>query len=975
MSHITGTVVPVGPLSIGPDFGAPTNPPDTWVATVVPAAPPIGVTKLVLLHFQNVNLPGNNRIEVDLGYGIDIFTSADGPEFWTRPVNIYVFPGGNVAVRYIRNGGAGGGAQIDRYARGEQHAGISGHPSISNCDPFLKDPAYAEPTYDPFWYCVNPPNWENVACVVPASDVRARVARSVGMIISVEDNNLSTCTVTLVDTDKVITAGHCHDATQALTSSITFDYQTDCAGNRLPGYNPQFYKVKAVLQHRYDGTTQAAHDYSLLQLAEAPPGIPVIQMRTDIPAAMEEVFGVHHPNGAVKKLSVPHGTFDKIVASGDTWIYVPNNFHVSGGSSGSGLFDTAGRILGVLSYGDPCHGGPPLKYFPCATILKDITPTPPPPITRDVMVVFDRSGSMSQDDGTGRQKIEVARDAVSLFINLVRSGVGNRAGLVAFSTAASTEFNIAPVTNGNKQILTGLAPFNGGKVGALMPGGSTSIGEGLDNARSQFPVQLSNQRAILLLTDGMENTSRMVSQVEPSLLGIDIHAIGFGTDANLNGNLLTNLAASHNGLYTRAESGLALEKFFSAAFGNIFEAGVLMDPEFDLPANQPRGQRQDFRVCGEDKLTIVVGWNKTDAVLLIELKTPGGASVTVASPGVEMESGRSWSFMKVPLPQGGERDGLWSVTAVRPAGGGEFPPPAPALRYFVNVIPSGGPKLVLTATKNRYYTGESINPSIMLRYPDGSWPHNGSVKLIVTSPGNGAGNLLSKEKLKGAVTVNGDSIPPIQATLTALEKAAGKPLFQYNDEHILLGDDPVDTEGAFEPGGLYGKKLADRFKHEGNYRFHYLASYGEGCTATRELIWSVHVDIGIDPSHSVVFVTDNGKRPDGKNNVVISITPKDIYGNTIGPGRGDSLTLSSTPGTTLTGPLTDNGDGSYSVPGYWDPTASGAPGVVVSQPGRPGVVLQPPATGKGHGRKWKFWFWLLLILFLILLILFFYFLF
>ena len=36
----------------------------------------------------------------------------------------------------------------------------------------------------------------------------------------------------------------------------------------------------------------------------------------------------------------------------------------------------------------------------------------------------------------------------------------------------------------------------------------------------------------------------------------------------------------------RAGNGLALEKFFSSAFGNIFESGVLMDPEFDLPADQ-----------------------------------------------------------------------------------------------------------------------------------------------------------------------------------------------------------------------------------------------------------------------------------------------------------------------------------------------------------------------------------------------------
>ena len=79
----------------------------------------------------------------------------------------------------------------------------------------------------------------------------------------------------------------------------------NCDGSKPVGYNVQFYKVKAVVKHHYYG----GYDYSVLQLAEAPAGIPLIQMRHDIPAVGEQVFGIHHPNGAVKKLSVPHPGF------------------------------------------------------------------------------------------------------------------------------------------------------------------------------------------------------------------------------------------------------------------------------------------------------------------------------------------------------------------------------------------------------------------------------------------------------------------------------------------------------------------------------------------------------------------------------------------------------------------------------------------------------------------------------------------
>ncbi|HKA00783.1 MAG TPA: hypothetical protein VKE70_29925, partial [Candidatus Solibacter sp.] len=198
MSHITGTVQVLGvPMTIGPGVTI-FNP---------PAAP--GGTKLLILHFQNLNFQPGDHLQVNLGYDLDTFTAADGPEFWTRPINVYAFPLG-VQITYVSGGGPAGSVQLDKFGRGERHAGESGHPSFSNCDPFYQGPSYLEPTYDPFWYCTDPPDWENAACAAPSTDVRARVARSVGMILSVETSpftgvlQLSTCSVTLVDSDKVI---------------------------------------------------------------------------------------------------------------------------------------------------------------------------------------------------------------------------------------------------------------------------------------------------------------------------------------------------------------------------------------------------------------------------------------------------------------------------------------------------------------------------------------------------------------------------------------------------------------------------------------------------------------------------------------------------------------------------------------------------------------------------------------------------
>ncbi|KAI9782466.1 MAG: hypothetical protein M1839_004952 [Geoglossum umbratile] len=955
LSHIVGVVqTPATVSTIGPNFGAAKTPPNTWTLEI--PSSPVADTKYMIFHFTEVSLPGNNRIEVDLGYDTDTFKSASGSQFWTRPINVRALAGAPVVVRYITDGATTGGARLDKLGIGQRHAGEQDPTALSNCDPFIPTTPYVEPKYDPFWYCAEPPNWENVACVTDSADVRARVARSVGMIITPEGQFLSTCSVTLIDSDQVILAGHCfpgkHESAEeeALSSSITFDYQTDCAGNRVPSYNPKFYKVKKLLDYHYfDGPT-GDRDFSRLLLDTAPTGVPPLQLRPDLPGVGEQVFGIHHPNGAVKKLSIPHPGFATVAARSATAVRVPTTFHVSGGSSGSSLFDTAGRVLGVLSNGDPCGrvGSPSLlKYYPASSILQDLAPAPATTTARDVMIVFDRSGSMSELDATSRTKIEVARDAVSLFVQLIRAGVGNRVGLVSFSTKATSpvDFPINAVNAANKQTLIGSAPFAGGITGALAPGGATSIGEGLDQARLQFPGPGTNPRAILLMTDGMQNTPRFISDVESALTGIEVHAVGFGKPGNLDSALLMQLTSQHQGLYAAAETGVALQKFFSHAFGNIFETGLLKDPEFDLPADQESSAPLEFNVCGESAITVAVGWDNTNATLRLNLTTPGGATITGSSSNVEESSGRSWTFLRVPLPYGGERQGKWKATVFRPRQSIPIVPRAslPPLHYFINVIPTGGPSLVRVQDDKLYYTGDTFNPLVFFRFPDGSWAEDSKVQLTFSRPNASIGTILSRSGLHAPFSIGGDTIPARQATLRDLGVS-----IKTVEETFELSNTANKTKGLFEDAPLYGKPLVDKLIAEGTYLLHFRASFGGGCAYTRELIWSLHVDVGIDPSHTDVSTTFTGTGPNGQIGIII-ITPRDKYGNDLGPGRSDGITISGSTGTIITGTIVDIGNGSYTVPITWDPATGNPPGVVIGQPGRPPVIVQQPGICKPTG--------------------------
>lgn len=285
--------------------------------------------------------------------------------------------------------------------------------------------------------------------------------------------------------------------------------------------------------------------------------------------------------------------------------------------------------------------------------------------------MFDRSGSMNQVGfGTAETKLQQAKRAAALFVSLLRTDKTHRAGLVTFSTTASPDFALAPVSiAATKNTLIGpVPPATAGLVGGINAGGDTTIGGGLLTASAFFPppTPTTNSRTILLLTDGLHNTPPPVADGEAALGSATINVIGFGTDASLDGPGLTRLSREHGGIYWRAEEALSLKKYFALAFGNIFNFGVALDPQFFLPAGVKSGPLLDVNVCGEAILTAILGWDNPQADLLLSLKSPGGSTVTASSPGVSAVSADTWAHLRIPLPLAGEQDGVWKVEISAP---------------------------------------------------------------------------------------------------------------------------------------------------------------------------------------------------------------------------------------------------------------------------------------------------------------------
>jgi Mg-chelatase subunit ChlD len=96
----------------------------------------------------------------------------------------------------------------------------------------------------------------------------------------------------------------------------------------------------------------------------------------------------------------------------------------------------------------------------------------------DVAIVLDRSGSMSLPGARGGNRLDAAKSAASLFVDLLEDGADHKVGMVSFSTAASDPpgmplKDVASAPAGLSAALSGLAAS-----------GQTSIGDGLLKAQN-----------------------------------------------------------------------------------------------------------------------------------------------------------------------------------------------------------------------------------------------------------------------------------------------------------------------------------------------------------------------------------------------------------------------------------------------------------------------------------------------------------
>jgi von Willebrand factor type A domain len=164
----------------------------------------------------------------------------------------------------------------------------------------------------------------------------------------------------------------------------------------------------------------------------------------------------------------------------------------------------------TLSNGNNNAADPPRVY----TLRGCVNPAPPTGLPVDVVMVVDVSGSMGDSDGCvsapSLSKIDYLKSKMGAMYSSMRtsfmSNPAHRFGLVTFSNTASTPVSLQSFsTTSNIDA----------QINSMTAAGATSMGAGLVAAVNMLggvAPNSSRNRVILLLTNGMQNTSPMVER-------------------------------------------------------------------------------------------------------------------------------------------------------------------------------------------------------------------------------------------------------------------------------------------------------------------------------------------------------------------------------------------------------------------------------------------------------------------------------
>lgn len=274
-----------------------------------------------------------------------------------------------------------------------------------------------------------------------------------------------------------------------------------------------------------------------------------------------------------------------------------------------------------------------------------------------VALVLDHSFSMTEDAGDGTTKVNKLRESANIFLNAMREGDG--VSVVRFDDTSQILMGVTDV--GLETIGAGRVAASGHLGTEIDPAGDTSIGAGVVNGKATLDTAqaagtpLYDNTAIVVLTDGVENTDPMLVDVRSSITA-NTFAIGLGKPENISVAALSALTLAHNGyvLVTGAissDQSARLSKYFVQILAGATNANIILDPHGDLAPGSEH--RIPFVVSEADIGLDVFLLSPFPGYIDFQLETPDGTRLTPTSVGGgngKFVPGAQSSFYRLSLP-------------------------------------------------------------------------------------------------------------------------------------------------------------------------------------------------------------------------------------------------------------------------------------------------------------------------------------
>lgn len=533
------------------------------------------------------------------------------------------------------------------------------------------------------------------------------------------------------------------------------------------------------------------------------------------------------------------------------------------------------------------------------------------------IIVFDRSGSMAVPYAD--PKYDRAADATTLFLDTWLANDPpdqTKVGLVYYDNTADYDVNTA--TNTTLELLEEdkrdkiVASFSVNRPNY----GSTSIGGGILKAMEAQGFDVAGTpvddqyRVIVVLTDGKENTNPGMddTNVTQALVDnrVDGYVLGIGDETQIDEDKLGALADILNHPPASLAKDLdefELEKFFLQVLAETQGMEFNMDPVAEINVGQTKTHAVPVNP-GAERVTFVVVWNETNGKIEFTLKNPAGQAV--AADVVKTHVRYQVSSKASPAA------GQWTLTLTASAPG----TPAPSvIHYSMMALEKNTAVSALFQVQGLHFlTGNSLRLVASLSQQKRALKR-GLVKVKVERPAVGLGTFTSKARVR---IPKSRAIVEKDVLVSAVERkyrimAQKKMKVPFTKATVMLNDE--GKAGDEIPGDGKYTAIFKQTKYDGLYTFHFVASArqkGKVSVLNREKVFTVHVRPKIQPQRSSLSVVRREYRPvDKQTYVKLIVTPKDRFGNHVGPGHEDLLKLDVKQGKVVK--IVDKLDGSYEV--------------------------------------------------------------